>query len=41
MFYETSLENNNITITGKILFEGWEEIPAEMEVSAFTSSKKD
>ncbi len=32
-------KSDNINLTGKILFEGREDIPAELEVSAFKPSK--
>jgi len=41
VYYNKKGENSNITITGKILFEGREDIPAKMEVKSFKPSEKD
>lgn len=35
VYYIKILETKNITITGKVLFEGREDLPAKMEVTSF------
>ena len=40
-YYNKKLENKNITITGEVLFEGWEDLPAKIEVTSYKPSEKD
>ncbi|MCK5198796.1 MAG: hypothetical protein KAR21_10615 [Spirochaetales bacterium] len=39
-FYLTYNETERVTLKGTVLFEGWEEMPAEMEVSYYEPSEK-
>lgn len=39
-FYLTYNETERVTLKGTVLFEGWEEMPAEMEVSNYKPSEK-